>query len=331
MIKLPLANRVGDQICDDLKKETAPYAGRIGTLVTATGECGGMGTGPGKMFEFKIKYNFKRDIDILSTVLPTPRDGTKFGNRQITFAFDLLNDCTKTDVVLFQDNSIVSHHRSHEMIDFKDVAAWEGLRKGKSVTGKSDYSDRIAHLRDGGNKIVMAAAATVTMATQKRFLRSKGIDPRITAEVVSQTLTELSTQKGFDQYGHMKARCVKPNYLGVYGAIPETIIHEAVDSADIDPNLNVLYLPTQIFGDDLLIFGLYTTKYSIDSLDTFFGLPLNGVRKAEKFGELIPRDILEDFASRTFPNSRNGTDYLTVIRRIAKICDVDVEEVIRTV
>ena len=331
LMKIGKAKKVSDDILECMSHRLSEYGGRIGTLCTPNSDGGGVGVVYGKMTLFQIfdRYSPQRSFGV--TTLPIISDGAKYVNRQITLANALSRNFPNRELMYLQDNGVATPKRPRNEMDFIQAFGIEAVRNSKSISGNTDSTDRFGELKDNGNGVVMVAGMFAPLPLFKKNLIQKVINKDVVEDIVSETFTELSTQEGFDRWGNINARCVKPIYLGISGNIPKEIISNA--SFDRDKStLDVLYLPTQkFFGDELFIFGIYTTDHSIDSIDSFFGLPLNGVRKVSNFNELVPKDILNKYAEKQFPRSKKGTDFMTVNRRIADICGVSEEHVLETI
>ena len=314
-------------IVEVIEKDTMKYGNHIGLYESNNSRSGGTGTTIGVLLDCMLRTVVDIDVTIETTVIPTLADRIKFENRKITLANQLSRGLPGKDLVFLTDNAAARNGITRQKLDLMNSILIEVLRNGKPIKGDNDVSDRIGTLKEDGNHLVLPAAMIKNLPLHEKggLFKKKVLSERVLEDELKRNMSFLCTDKGFKKHGFVQARKTMPVYLIICGPLPEDIAIKAAESTAIPEDVSVLLLPASFLDNKFLIGALHVTEHSIDSIDRIYGLKPDGVRPAPTPEKLLPDGILKEYAERCFP--RTDISYPDVYKRIAAICDCDVDEI----
>jgi len=330
--RLDESSRTVKRLVEAIRSDTSEHGNRVGLYISDNNGSGGNNITSGLLTECMLTLNRTIRIDkkIESTVLPVEADRIKFENRKITLASQLARGLPGRDIVILTDNNMARGGMDTRALDFLNAILMEALKNGISLTGDNDTGDRINTLKNNGNRFVLPAAMSRDVPVRVKGIRKKEqLLGRVLDTVIRDGLETLCSQSGFREYGLVRARDTSPVFLVIAGDVPRDIAQSAAESTALPEDVSTLYLPTSSFGRKVILGVFHVTKRSIDSIDRIYGIESNGTRPAPSPENLLPRDILEEYSEKTFPNTK--VTYPMVYRRVARICDCDLGDVMEVV
>lgn len=329
--KMPKSYRKVQKICEFVSELTTHTASKVGLLERHNSYSGAVGPTIGVLCNYAISEYIEVDRTIETSTLPAEVDGIKRENKKIILAHQLIRGMPSNDLLLMIDNSLATRMHTLDKIDNEQALMLEIFQKGENLRGRRDLSDKISTMMHEGNGLVLQASKTIRIPIRKRGIinRRQVIQENALVESLAESLTKLCEDDCMSRYGLIKARNTKSMFLLVAGRIPTNLVKDAVSTADIPNDVDIMFLSALLNGK-ALVGAYHVTKNSIDSIDRFYGLELEDEpRSAEKLDELLPKNILENYATMDFPYTGKNYDY--VYRKISEICGCDVDDVLKKV